>query len=83
MKKSYINKISKKKRAELPAERLIRAKLIDRCKGLCEKCGKPPDFRGLSPHERVFRSHGGKMSLENSVMLCGVCHSKEHGIKEG
>lgn len=50
--------------------------------GLCEKCHKPPDWRGLHPHEKVFRAQGGKLSLENSVMLCGKCSSAEHGIKE-
>ncbi len=50
--------------------------------GKCEECGKPSDFRGLHPHEKVFRSQGGKLSLENSVMLCGKCHSAKHGVRE-
>jgi len=51
--------------------------------GLCELCGgKPtaPDFR-LHPHEKDFRSHGGRVSLDNSLMLCNKCHNKQHGIK--
>ena len=47
--------------------------------GLCEECHNPPDFTGLHPHEEVFRSRGGKLSLENSKMLCGKCHTSKHG----
>jgi len=50
--------------------------------GICEKCRKPPDFRGLSPHEKTFRSQGGKLSLSNSKMVCGKCHAKYHGRVE-
>ena len=49
--------------------------------GHCEICGKPPDWRGLHPHEYPFRSHGGKLSLEQSKMCCGTCHQRAHGIK--
>lgn len=55
---------------------------MERCNGLCEGCHGLPDFRGLHPHEFRFRSHGGKMSLANSKMLCGKCHNFEHGIIE-
>ena len=56
------------------------------CKGgLCEYCGgkpSPPDFR-LHPHEEVFRSSGGKLSLDNSKMACHYCHLARHGIQIG
>ena len=57
-------------------------RLMERCQGVCEGCGRPPDFRGLAPHHKVFRSHGGKDTLENLEVLCGRCHSSRHGIKE-
>lgn len=82
MKRSRINPISKKKSNEIRHEQYVRKKLMARSNGLCEECGCPPDWRGLHPHEEVFRSHGGKMSEENSKMLCGRCHNKKHGIKE-
>ena len=50
--------------------------------GCCELCGQAPDFRGLHPHEDNHRSQGGELSLENSQMACGRCHSGEHGINE-
>ena len=53
-----------------------------RCGGLCELCGSPGDWRGLSPHHKIFKSHQGKDSLDNVVMLCGRCHSDCHGLHE-
>jgi 5-methylcytosine-specific restriction endonuclease McrA len=81
MKRSKINPISDKKAAEIREETKIRAQLADRCQGKCEECGEPAYWPGLSPHEKVFRSHGGHMSLENSLMLCITCHSLRHGIR--
>ena len=94
--RTKINPISDKRREEMKAEYEIREQLCGRAGGywvrsgsyyrciggLCEGCSQPPDWRGLSPHEKKHRSQGGKLSLENSKMLCGKCHSKEHGIKE-
>ena len=91
-----INPISDKRKAEMKDELKIREQLCGRAGGLfvtdgvrfrcigglCERCHKPPDFRDLRPHEKIFKSHGGKLSLENSEMLCGKCHSEQHGIKE-
>ena len=50
--------------------------------GKCEECrGKAtaPDFM-LHPHEIKFKSAGGRVSFDNSVMLCDTCHKKAHGI---
>ena len=82
MKRTPIKKVSDKKRSQLKDEKAVHAKVIERSQGLCERCGCAPDFRGLSVHHKVFRSHGGKSTLENQVALCGRCHSKEHGIIE-
>ncbi len=43
--------------------------------GICEKCGKPA--AGLEPHEKVFRSQGGVLSLENTIMVHRHCHRVE------
>ena len=77
-----MKKVSDKKRAEIQAEYPIRVELAKRAQGKCEECYELPDWRGLHPHETVHRSQGGKMSLDNSLMLCGSCHSREHGIRE-
>ncbi len=59
-------------------EKELTLKLLERCKGFCEICGKWPDWRGLSKHEIVFRSHGGDpLDEDNTLMACGDCHSKQ------
>ena len=97
MKRTRLNPISDKKREQMKAELAIRNKLCERAGGLfvtdgthfrciggkCEGCGRAPSWIGLHPHEKIFRSQGGKLSMENTVMVCGRCHSAEHGIKEG
>ena len=52
--------------------------------GICKICGKPAQQGEiLEPHENLFRSRGGKMSLENTVMCHRQCHNKEHRIERG
>ena len=81
-KRTTINKISKKKRHQNYIEHKVWLQILERCNGLCEYCHKLPDFRGLHPHEKVFRSHLGKLTLENSKASCGRCHSIKHNRKE-
>lgn len=82
-KKPYlIPKISRKKRKQNYIEHKEWLRILERCQGLCEYCHKPPDFRGLHPHEIIFRSHMGKLTYENSKASCGKCHSGKHGITE-
>ena len=49
---------------------------------VCQRCLLPSDFRGLSVHHKKKRSQGGSNQLSNLVVLCGKCHSKEHGVNE-
>lgn len=46
--------------------------------GCCEICGQPSyPNQPLHPHEKIFRSNGGKLSLENSVMCHDYpCHAE-------
>lgn len=94
MKKSRIKPLSDKKKEELKNEVPIREELCRRCGGVfifdgvtgycrggyCELCHNPPRWLPLSPHEIKFRSAGGKLSLDNSIMLCYTCHGKAHGL---
>jgi len=82
LKRTPLKRISKKKQVEMTKERKIWLQILDRCKGICEYCNQKPDFRGLHPHEEIFRSHGGKLSLKNTKASCGKCHSLKHGIVE-
>lgn len=64
-------------------ERILSQQLLSKCNGLCMDCGNPPDWRGLSKHEIVFRSQGGNpLEESNCILICGKCHSKRHGIIE-
>ena len=62
--------------------RLVVDLIVNRAKGLCEKCHQLPDWRGLSGHHKILRSQGGEDTPENLIILCGFCHSAEHGIRE-
>lgn len=82
MKRSPIRKISAKKSKDIKEEVEIRKALWERCGGVCEMCGHNGYPFGLHPHEKVFRSRGGRMSLTNSVMLCNDCHGRHgHNLK--
>jgi len=51
-----------------------------RCKGGTCECGcnrQANSFLGdLHPHERLWRGRGGKVSLENSIMVLNECHER-------
>ena len=51
----------------------IRKEIFERDNWRCRVplCGKR---KNLEPHEVIFRSHGGSMSLENSIVLCHPHH---------
>ncbi len=76
-----IRRVSLKRQRQLALEKELIARLLTRCGGLCDRCG--PDWRGLSKHEKRFRSQGGDpLAPENCVMLCGRCHAAIHGVTE-
>ena len=88
MKKTPLKRVSKKRAQQLREEAKLKQKLLEKTdedyetRGCCPICGRWPDFRGLSPHEKVFRSHAGKPSEENTSLACGKCHSRSHGRNE-
>lgn len=83
MKRTRINPISDKRRQQILQEKALAYQLFGKQHGLCGECGKSLDWRAAK-HEIVFRSRGGSpIDEENCVLLCGVCHSKAHGIEEG
>jgi len=45
--------------------------------GFCEICHRRGEV--LDPHEKFLRSRGGKVSLENSIVICRACHNRQHG----
>lgn len=48
--------------------------------GLCERCQKVGDFRGLVKHHLKLRSDGGEDKRSNLMWVCGPCHDRFHGI---
>jgi hypothetical protein len=52
----------------------MREIVFARCKGYCEKCGKPlPE--GWALHHRKLKSRGGKDEVSNFVALHHECHN--------
>ena len=45
----------------------------------CRICGR----KSREVHERIFKSRGGEASLENSLVLCRLCHelTQHHGVR--
>ena len=83
MRKTKIRPLSKKRQKELRLERELWVELFKEQEGLCKKCLKPPDFRGLSLSHKKRKSQGGQTTRENCELLCGKCHAvEEHHLRE-
>jgi 5-methylcytosine-specific restriction endonuclease McrA len=82
MKRTPINKISKKRKVEMGIEAELRAKLLEEHGNKCMQCGRVAPWPGLSLHHIIFKSRGGKSEIGNVENLCQSCHSMKHGIKE-
>ena len=61
----------------------VRRQIFLRSKGACEFCATPVTEQTGHMHEKIFRSHCGEISLENSVFVCPPCHRGEHGLGRG
>ena len=82
-----MRRVSKKRQKQDREEKQIRKLLKERCLiddwPCCEVCGRPEDGYGLHPHEIQFRGRLGKLSLENSIMACLICHDHKKYPKTG
>jgi 5-methylcytosine-specific restriction endonuclease McrA len=67
---------AKKQRAARKVVKAVRAEVVTRARGLCERCGKP----GQEAHHKIHRSRGGAWTPENITLLCRACHGKAHGV---
>jgi 5-methylcytosine-specific restriction endonuclease McrA len=52
----------------------IRRAVFKRQKRKCLWCDRDVTWEGCHLHEKKFRSQGGEISLENSIILCPYCH---------
>jgi len=86
VKKTPILKISRAKQLEKAEEHVIAIKLMEQCEGRCMECGKMPDYKDgygqLHLHHKIRKSHGGKSTMENCVLICRKCHNAAGGIYE-
>lgn len=57
----------------------VRRAIIKRDRGLCVRCGAPYH----SIHHVIFRSQGGKGTVDNGVCTCLRCHEWAHSGREG
>jgi len=55
----------------------IRQRILARCNGLCESCGK---MRPLQIHHLNYKRVGFERDSDLAA-LCGFCHAEEHGIE--
>ncbi len=81
-KRKPLKLMSKKQKKELAKRAKLKKELIEESGGLCMKCQKPPDFRGLALIHKVPLARGGKTNRKNCYVGCGKCHAPNHGIKE-
>lgn len=85
MKRTPIRKISPKLSRQRYNESKLRQECLERCLGLCESCGKIPDWRGLSLSHTNPKKMGGTSHVytaDEVQLLCMKCHSLKHGIHE-
>lgn len=72
-----------------PAYRRNRQKVLERCKGRCEKCGKTIAvkvngkwvMRGGGVHHKKALCEGGGNELANLAGLCNPCHAEEDSLR--
>ena len=53
----------------------LREIVLSRCRGYCEKCGRPLRAEGFALHHRKLKSRGGKDQISNLVALHHECHN--------
>lgn len=82
MTRSPIRKVSKKQASKNKSWSSITRQKIE--SGIvCENChGDKMDWRGISGGHHKDPRRNGDYSPENHILLCAVCHSEIHGVKE-
>jgi 5-methylcytosine-specific restriction endonuclease McrA len=68
---------AKKQRAAVTVRKGIRAQIVARAEGRCERCKWWIDDWGHA-HHRIPRSRGGRWTLGNIEYLCAKCHRLAH-----
>lgn len=61
-----------------PTWQRVRAPIIARAAGCCERCGKKR--KRLQVHHKTYERVGGSELPADLEALCGRCHQKHHGL---
>lgn len=83
MKKSYINKVSKKQADELARRRKLKRELISEYGEVCMTCGISPHFPPISLSHILPLSRGGKTCEGNCILECERLQGFPDGWTEG
>lgn len=67
----------RKDREHAKVRKSVRADVVIRAKGCCERCGQFCGDAGHA-HHRIPRSRGGKWTVENIQYVCPGCHLEAH-----
>jgi len=88
-----LRKVSHKQQRELARRSRLKKELLrdgpkdGSGRNLCQHCGNLPDFKDgrgeLHLSHKIPLSRGGKTEKSNCELLCRVCHSAMHGLREG
>ena len=57
----------------------IRKKVLQRARGLCEKCHR---FKAVEVHHKTYKNFGHER-MEDLQALCKRCHDRSHPWKKG
>ena len=76
MRKSYIDKVSKKQAVKNANHIELKAALIRELGAVCMTCGTRPAFPPISLSHIVALSRGGKTDRSNVILEDIVCHSR-------
>ena len=68
---------ARRKRQAAKVVQSVRAAVVERAHGFCERCGLYVGLDGHA-HHRTPRSRGGTWTLDNILLLCPFCHMSAH-----
>lgn len=74
--KVFCSKSCKSKKRTITTKPILREYFFERANFQCEKCGKSDTL--LELHHKIPIYKGGEDSRDNIIVLCVMCHWKEH-----
>lgn len=82
---SYIPERVERTSNEFKRNPHVIAEILERAKGICEKCGKPAPFNRVSDgtpylevHHKIWLADGGEDTVDNTIAVCPNCHRQLH-----